>query len=287
MSVAGFPSEQQTSGRAALAQLAALRTRAGVAIGASAADGETRLAHLSEFGGYRAKFPDRREPAVEAAILNTGGGVVGGDRVAFEMRAGPSARLTVGTATAERIYRSTGAAAEISITLDAAPAARLAWLPQATILFSGARLVRRFEVDIAADAHLLIAEATVFGRVASGEIMGDGFLRDTWRVRRDGRLIFAEASRLDGDIGRLLARPAVAGTARTAALLLAAAPGIEARIDAVRAAVAGVDALAGVSAWDGKLVLRALSSTHEPLQTVLHRAVAALGGFAVPQTWPT
>ena len=287
MSVAGFPSEQNAAAHVATAQLAAIRTRAGVAIGASAADGDTRLAHLSEFGGYRAKFPDRRDRAIEAAILNTGGGVVGGDRIAFEMRAGPAARLTVGTATAERIYRSSGAAAEVAITLDAGPAARLAWLPQATILFSGARLSRRFDVDIAPDARLLVAEATVFGRIASGEVMGEGCLSDIWRVRRGGRLIFAEASRFDGDIGRLLARPAVAGQSRAAALLLAVAPGIEARIDAVRAAVSEVDALTGVSAWDGKLVLRALSSTHEPLQTVLRRAVAALGGFAAPQTWPT
>jgi urease accessory protein len=44
-----------------------------------------------------------------------------------------------------------------------------------------------------------------------GEAVHDGRLVDRWRVRRDGRLIFAETVRLDGAISEQLAQPAVTG----------------------------------------------------------------------------
>ena len=52
---------------------------------------------------------------------------------------------------------------------------------------------------------LLLAEAVVFGRSGMGEAVEQGALSDRWRVRRDGRLIYAEAVRLDGAIAATLA----------------------------------------------------------------------------------
>jgi urease accessory protein len=266
--------------------LAPVRVEAGIGASFSAAGATTRLGRLSEHGGYRLKFPDSPGPGVEAAIVNTGGGVAGGDRVRLGILAGTAARVTVATATAERVYRSAGPAAEIDVSLTADRGATLAWLPQATILFSGARLKRRYEADIAGDSRLVLAEAIVFGRIASGEVMGKGLLHDVWRVRRDGRLVFAEATRLDGDIEALLARPAVGGGARGLALLLCIAPGIEERRDAVRAAMSDLDVATGVSAWNGLLVVRALATELAALQSALRRAIGALQICVLPQVWP-
>jgi urease accessory protein len=285
MSGAVFPSDPSIRRAAPADALASIRTVAGVAAAFTEENGATRLAKLAEYGGYRAKFPDGAEGVLEAAIINTGGGVAGGDRVQFDMSAGARASATIATATAERIYRSSGAASEIDVHLAAAPAATLAWLPQATILFSGAKLRRRFEADLAADARFILAETTIFGRIASGETMGEGLLHDVWRVRRDGRLIFAEASRLDGDIASLLARPAVADAVRGIALLLCVAPDIEDKKDAVREAVTGADALSGVSAWNGLLVVRLLASRLDALQLILRRVIGALQISPVPHVW--
>ncbi len=115
-----------------------------------------------------------------------------------------------------------------------APARRLAWLPQETILFDRARLKRRIDVDLAEDASLVMAEAVVFGRAAMGEAMRDGFWADTWRVRRGGRLVFAENVRLDGDIAEKLARPASAAGGIALATVLVA-PADETTLAAVRA----------------------------------------------------
>lgn len=283
MSGAGSRSEGGASGSAD--RLAGLRVAGGVSVASKLSEGSSRLDALAEHGGYRAKFPAADGGPLEAVIVNTGGGVAGGDKVGFEARAGAGSRLTVSTVSAERIYRSSGADAAIDVRLHAGVGATLAWLPQATILFSGARLRRRIAADIAADARLLLAEATVFGRAASGETMGVGLLRDSWRIRRDGRLVFAEETLLDGDIGRLLARPAVAAGTRGGALLLAMAPDIEERRDAVRAALERQAAETGVSAWDGKLVVRVMADRLDVLQSAMRAAVDALKICAPPRAW--
>ena len=46
-------------------------------------------------------------------------------------------------------------------------------------------------------ASLLLAEAVVFGRSAMGETVADGAIADRWRIRRGGRLVFAESLRLE------------------------------------------------------------------------------------------
>ena len=91
---------------------------------------------------------------------------------------------------------------------------RLAWLPQETILFDRARLKRRIEVDLAEDARLLLAEAIVFGRSGMGETVDDGRFSTAGACSRGGKLVHAEAMRLDGEIAaQQLAEPAVAKAA--------------------------------------------------------------------------
>ena len=111
----------------------------------------------------------------------------------------------------EGLSLARAAGATIDVKLRVGAGAQLAWLPQETILFDRARLHRRIDVDLAGDASLLMAEAVVFGRSAMGETVRAGRICiDRWRVRRDGRLVFAETVRLDGAIADKLAKPAVA-----------------------------------------------------------------------------
>ena len=120
--------------------------------------------------------------------------------------------------------------------MKAAAGAHLGWLPQETILFDRARVSRRIDIDLAEGASLLLCEIVVFGRSAMGESMLQGEFVDRWRLRRGGRLVFAETVRLDGDIGEKLAQPAVAngGVAIGTALIV---PGDEALVERIREAV--------------------------------------------------
>ena len=189
---------------------AANRAVGRIALVAEYGRGITRRVRLHEAGGLRMHFPGARARELEAVLINTAGGVAGGDRFDLDIAAGDAARLAVSSAAAEKVYRSLGPDAQIRIKLCAGAAASLAWLLQETILFDGARLDRTIDIDLASDARLMFAEAVVFGRTGMGEAVKHGFFADRWRVRRGGALVFAETVRLDGAIAAKLGEPAVA-----------------------------------------------------------------------------
>ena len=194
-------------------------------------------------------------PLGEAVIVNTGGGMTGGDRFAIDIVLAEGASMVTGTAAAEKIYRSTGPDTEVDVTLTIGADARLVWLPQETILFNRARLKRRIDIDLAGSASLLMAETVVFGRAAMGEAIDQGFFADRWRVRRAGTLVYADSARLDGAIaGKLAAVASAAGGIAIATVLIA--PGEEDKVAAVRALEPRFAGEVGISAWNGIAVAR-------------------------------
>jgi urease accessory protein len=231
------------------------------------------------------RFPKgfQNSEACEAVLINTGGGMAGGDRMVVDMRLAAGAAAVVTTQSAEKVYRAQRAATEITVNLDLAGASRLAWLPQETILFSQSRMRRCVDIALAPDASLIFVESVIFGRLAMGETMGRGGFGDRWRVRRDGVLVFAEDVRLDGEIDRLLDRKAIGEGARALATVLVVAPDAEARIDAVRAALAD----AASSAWNGMVVVRFLSRSAQALRADLVRFLERLRGTPMPRSWQT
>ena len=174
----------------------------------------------------------------EAVLLNMAGGLTGGDRIDVEVALAARSAATVTSAAAEKIYRALDGEAEVRVRLDLDDGARLAWLPQPTILFDNARLDRRTDVAIAGNASFLAVETLMFGRSAMGEDVHHGACRDSWRVRRDGRLVFADTFRVDGAVASVLDRGATLDGARAVAMLLWAAPDAAARLDEVRGLLA-------------------------------------------------
>ena len=129
--------------------------------------GLTCLDRLFQEGCAKLRFPRPfgAEPP-QAILINTAGGLTGGDRFGAEVILAPQAEACLTTQACERIYRSTGADAVVSNCLRLSHGTRLAWLPQETILFDGGRLSRRLDVEMASDAELLAVEAVLFGRAA-------------------------------------------------------------------------------------------------------------------------
>ncbi len=239
----------------------------------------SRRTRVYEDGPLRARFPNGS--VLEAVIINTAGGIASGDHFGFDIDVGGGAELTATTAAAEKVYRAIDAPAGIDVRLAVAPAGKLIWLPQETILFQGARLRRTVEIDLAAEASLLFVEAVVFGRTAMGETVTDGQLFDRWRLRRSGELIFADAMRLDGAIGARLARPAVAAGHRAVATVLAV-PADAGVLD--RARGLSFCGEAGISAWNGFMLARLVAPDGAALRRDLQTLLAALHG-APPRLW--
>jgi len=263
---------------------AANRAVGTVALAVRASGGRTRRSRLREEGSLRVRCPRPASAELEAIIVNTAGGVAGGDRLRLDVSLEAGARLAVTTAAAEKVYRALGEPATIDVKLSVKAGARLAWLPQETILFDRARLRRTIDIDLAADARLLLAEAIVFGRGGMGEAVHEGCLFDRWRLRLDGRLMHAEAMRLDGGISAKLAQGAVAKGGNAVATVLVV-PGDEATADSVRALDDQLRGEVGASAWNGLAVVRLCAVDGEALRHDLIAVLTALRRAALPRLW--
>ncbi len=244
---------------------------------------ESVLAGRYERGSLKARAPTTPPgEAAEIVLLNTAGGIAGGDRFATEIAVEAGAAALVTTQAAEKVYRSTGADATVATRLVLGPGARLDWLPQATILFDRARLVRALTAELAADASLLALEAIVLGRVAMGERVASGRLIDSFRIRRGGRLVLADALRLDGPIQALLAGPATLGGGAALATVLQISPGVEARLAAARAVLDDAGHPAGACVVGGVLVARLVANDGAALHGTVVRLLAILRDARTP-----
>jgi urease accessory protein len=253
-----------------------------------------------EEGSLRVRFPGACAGAPEAVLVNTAGGIAGGDHFSIDLDLQAGATLAVTTAAAEKIYRSLGPNARVDVNACLADGAALAWLPQETILFDRARLSRAVDIALAPTSRLLFAETLVFGRTAMGETVREGFFADRWRVRRTachragqgpapvGRLIFAENVRLEGPIATQLAETAIA-KGHTALATVLIAPGDDAAVAAVRAAAERFRGEVGISTWSNAappgIALARLTAPDGAL--VRHDLAVLLGalGHILPRNW--
>jgi urease accessory protein len=263
---------------------AANRAEGTIALSVAASAGATRRARVREEGSLRLRCPGSPGRELEAVIVNTAGGVAGGDRHVLDITVAPSAHLVVTTAAAEKVYRRLEADAEIGIRLAVGAGGSLAWLPQETILFDRSGLRRVIEVDLDADARLVLAEAVVFGRTGMGETVEEGRLLDRWYVRRAGRLVHAEAVRLDGRIGAMLRQTAVANGAVAVATVLVV-PGEETTVTAVRALDGAYRGEVGASAWNGIALVRLCAANGAALRHDLVAVLNTIRGTALPRLW--
>jgi len=263
---------------------AANRAVGRIALAVRASAGVTRRLRVREEGSLRVRFPGPASAELEAVIVNTAGGVAGGDRFALDVTVEPGARLVVTTAAAEKVYRTLEPDATIDVKLAVGATSSLAWLPRETILFNRARLRRTINIDLAEDARLLLAEAIVFGRSGMGEAVDDAGVFDRWHLHRGGRLIHAEAMRLDGAVAAKLAQPAVANGGVAVATVLI--------VPADEAVAAGIRALddhflgeVGVSAWNGLAVVRLCAADGAALRHDLVAVLTAVHNGSLPRLW--
>ncbi|WP_102108527.1 urease accessory protein UreD [Oceaniglobus roseus] len=241
------------------------------------------LRDLHQSGSAKAMLPKMHGAPPEVVFLNTAGGLTGGDRMHFALNLGPGARATGTTQTAERAYAARDEVAEVTVDLDLGRGARLDWLPQETILFQSARLSRRTTAQLAAEATLLMAETVVLGRTAMGETLTTLDFTDRRRVLRLGRPVLIEPLRITG--ADLAARGA-AGLDGALALTTVAlvSEGAEDALGPVRDIIGEAPGLAA-SAWDGRLIVRAMGRDALAQKRRIAAIIERLRGAALPRVW--
>ncbi|MBO9399888.1 urease accessory protein UreD [Shimia sp. R9_3] len=252
-------------------------------------EGSSVLDDLRLSGSSRVLFPHAnyargRTKALQAVLLNTAGGITGGDRFSVAAAAGTGSHLTVTTQAAERAYRSIDAKpGQLDSTLTLSENSQLDWLPQETILFDGASISRNLTVDMHETARFLMVEPLIFGRTAMGETVRKADIFDRITLTRGEKLLFADRIKLSGNIQAQLDRPTIAGGARAMATLLLVAPDAARHLDALRALL---PATAGASVIrDGLLFARILAEDGHALRQSLIPALTLLHGADIPRTW--
>jgi urease accessory protein len=257
-------------------------------------DGVIALADLYQRAPCRVLFPttEAGEP-VQAVLLTTSGGLTGGDRTRVSVSVEPSARATVTTQAAEKIYRAlpdTGDAV-VQVEMRVGDGAWAEWLAQETIVFEGSRLRRLFAADVAATGQLLAVESIVFGRTAMGEFFNSGMLHDAWRISRAGRLIWADALHLDGNIQRLRAMPFGFGTSVACSTILYAGADAPQQLAEARRLLSDCPLSCGATSLDGIMLVRIMADDASELRAAVMKLIAGIRQAAaslpaqLPRVW--
>ncbi|WP_415714889.1 urease accessory protein UreD [Roseibium sp.] len=250
--------------------------------------GKTRLDDLFQSGAAKIRLPRVYGAPPTAVLLNTAGGLTGGDRLGYDIDVESDAHAIVTSQTAERAYRSSDGTANVRVTLQAGQASTLEWLPQETILFDRSRLKRTVTADLHATARLMLLETVVLGRTAMGEQVNSVFFKDSWRIRHDGNLVFADDIRLDGNPAEILAGPATGNGKHVFATFADCVPDAEDRLNFARSCLEGIPentTRAATSAWNGMLVARFVSSDSRDLRTTLMSFLTRYRAAELPRVW--
>jgi urease accessory protein len=160
----------------------------------------TELIHSHQQAPLKVQRPFYPEGAkiCHSVILHTAGGVVGGDRLSYNLHLQPQAEALITTAAASKIYRSNGLQATQNINIQIDAGACLEWLPQETIIFNGAIYRQDLRVELAPGASWLGWEITRFGRTARGEKFLQGEWRSHTEIWREGLPLWIDRQWLPG-----------------------------------------------------------------------------------------
>lgn len=252
----------------------------------------TRIMDVFERSPIRIMFPrDIRGVVEEAVLVNTAGGIAGGDRLEIAVTALANASIAVTSQAAEKVYRALDEPARITTKLRAFEVAKLAWLPQETIVFNLGRLRRETEIELSSGAELLALEWLVLGRAAHGEEITGGHITESWRVKKDDRLIWADSFRITDGTFAHLRRKALLSNCKAIATLIYFGPCPDARLEFLRGVALSLQCQCAATSVSGLIIVRFAATMSFDLKLALSDFLQQLsrelgaGPFRVPRMW--
>jgi urease accessory protein len=258
----------------------------------SGSEKSTRIMDVFQLSPIRVMFPVIGGGKVkEAVLINTAGGIAGGDRLECSVKALANASIAVTSQAAEKVYRALNEPARIATKLEACEAAKLAWLPQETIVFNWGRLCRETEIELSSGAELLALEWLVLGRAAHGEEMRGGYITDSWRVKKDGRLIWADSFRATDEILPHLHRKALLSNCKAIGTLIYFGPYLDRRLEFLRDIAHSLECHCAATSVGGLIIVRFAAEVPSDLRLALRSFLQQFsrelgpGPFRVPKMW--
>ena len=268
------------------------RSHGAGALAVKRSGGRSRIDRLHQSGNAKIRIPRTHGQALEAVLINTSGGITGGDTLKWSLDAGSGTQTIVTTQACERIYRSTGDTGLQQADIRLGDGSSLFWLPQETILFDHGRFRRELDVNLSGNARFLGLEMLVLGREAMGETVDEGNFHDRWRIRRDGDLVHADDLRFDIAPANDMKGAALLGRNRAIATLVSVTPedaeSLDLKVTAVRTLLRETEGGASRIGEDGKgkLVVRiAAPSSYQLRKRLIPIIRLFLGDHAMPKVW--
>jgi urease accessory protein len=252
----------------------------------------TRIADIYQKFPTRVIFPKIGDGTMkEAVLINSAGGIAGGDRLEIEVIALNNASVAVTSQAAEKVYRALDQPARVATKLKACATSKLAWLPQETIVFNQARIRRQTEIDVSSGAELMALEWMVLGRAAHGEEVVSGHISDNWRVKRDGRLIWADGFYVADEVFAQLHRKALLSNCKAVGTFIYFGSDLDARLQVLREIAASLECQCAATVVGALIVIRFAAITCSDLRRGLRRLLDQFsrelgpGPFGIPKMW--
>jgi len=225
-------------------------------------------------------------------IVHPPGGIAGGDALELNVKLGAGSSALLTTPGATKWYRSAALWARQQVSFNVRNGASLEWLPQETIVFDGAYADAGLDADLKGDGTFIGWEMVCLGRTGSAERFNRGEWRSRIALKRDGKPLWFERARLDGN-DRALAAPAVMAGESVAAIMLAASYKADRSLHAACRELKPLRGEGAVTLLPGLLVGRYLGGSSEAAKfyfTKLWQVIrpVLVGRVAVePRIWRT
>jgi urease accessory protein len=149
--------------------------------------------------------PGNRGDAAWLFAASYGGGLVGGDHLALDVRLEAGAAALISTQASTKVYRS-AAGASTTLAARIAEGGLLVSLPDPVVCFAGSSYRQAQVFDLADDASLVALDWMTSGRRGSGERWAFDTYRTSTTLRVAGRRVLHDALRLDAADGGLAGR---------------------------------------------------------------------------------
>lgn len=257
------------------------------AVSFKASDQKSRLDTLYQHGSAKIRFPKTHGKFAEAVLINTAGGLTGGDQLDWSLKLDSDTNAVFTTQACEKIYQSSRGIAQVSTQIVIGENATCHWLPQETIIYDESGLSRMLDIQLAASSRLIAFEAIMLGREAMGENISQCFFKDRWRIFRDGKLIIADNVKLEGDIALIEKNRALMADHKVFATLVYCGPEDDEQLQSIASELTKItqDKFIASSAFNGKIIARFLSRNTYEMRENLIPVLKQLSRNELPRVW--
>src|SRR5262249_22645947 len=115
---------------------------------------------------------------------------------------------------------------------------------------------RQIEIDFRSSTEFMALEWLVLGRAARGEEVKSGYIHDSWLVRRDGRLIWADSFLVTDRTFPHLSREALLFDRKAVGTLIYFGPHVDRRLESLREVAQSQQCDCAVTMVSGLIIVR-------------------------------